>query len=257
VYLALATKVLAADFWDTFDRAGAFNDTGTMSESSSPDWWLTSGGRFTKSSGFGRTIQGSLPSNDPLRTGYAKVNPVDTDNGYHPQNIFRMVTRRTWNSSKQTVSFRVNKTNLSSSSHRNNTNGVLLRSRYLDENNMYYVGVRVDGLGIIKKKVNGTYYTLGKAQLWGTASSYDRSANPNLLPLGKWIKLRSDVYTTSDGVVHLKLWVDKGDGKGLLRRIEASDAGANGARLTSPGYGGMRTDFLDVDFENYSDVSYW
>jgi hypothetical protein len=48
----------------------------------------------------------------------------------------------------------------SNSIHRMASNGVLLFNHYLDGDNLYYVGIRVDGSAIVKKKKDGVYYTM-------------------------------------------------------------------------------------------------
>ena len=127
----------------------------------------------------------------------------------------------------------------------------MLLNRYQDGNNLYYAGVRVDGSAVIKKKQNGTYYTL--AFVPGIyPGAYDKSRNPNLLPSNKWIGIRCEIVNQSDGSVRIQLFIDKG-WQGTWQLIaEAVDNGkAFGPAITHAGYGGIRTDFMDVMFENF------
>ena len=119
-------------FGDSFNTDGTIEETGAMPESSSPNWWVNSGGRFDKSAGYGHTIQGDLEEADYWRRLYAQNNPLDTDDGYHPQNIFRFVLRSRWKDFDQLVYFRINRMNMSVSPNRNASNGVLLFNRYQD-----------------------------------------------------------------------------------------------------------------------------
>src|ERR1051326_262521 len=153
-----------------------------MTRSASPDWWVNSGGRFIASGGLGQTIHGELADNDRWRIAYAQSNPTDTDGGYHPPKIFRFGTRSRWRSFDQQVHFRIDRMNLSTSPNRNASNGVLLFNRYQDGQTLYYTGVRVDGAAVIKKKLSGTYTTLAYGGLFPGFGSYDRDAQPNLLP---------------------------------------------------------------------------
>ena len=119
-----------------------------------------------------------------------------------------------------------------------------------DGQSLYYTGVRVDGSAIIKKKLNGKYYTM--AEIKGIyPGGYDRASNPNLLPKNKWIGLRSEV-TNESGKVRIKLFLDKGWTGEWQLVAEALDDGIKyGAPITNEGFGGIRTDFMDVEFENF------
>lgn len=136
--LSLLTLTLAApalgstSFRDTFDRTGILEETGSMADSASPDWWLNSGGRLHLTGDGATTIVGSLLLSDPWRILYGLSSPIDTDGGDHPQNLFRLVTRSRWQSFRQELSFRILATNLSASPERNAWSGILLFHRYLD-----------------------------------------------------------------------------------------------------------------------------
>src|SRR5437879_2401688 len=97
-------------FHDFFDIASGLEEAGSIGDSTSPNWWLNSGGRFTEGDSVGKTVQGELPALDRWRLEYLVANPVDTDDGYHPQNIFRLVQRQLWTNLKQRVYFYIHKT---------------------------------------------------------------------------------------------------------------------------------------------------
>ncbi len=99
----------------TFNTPGTLYEVGGSGNSTSPYWWVDSGAKFIIENGIGSTIQGSLATDDPWRLAYARDNPQDTDNGYHPQNIFRLVTKPTWTDYVQQIYFKVTASNLSAS----------------------------------------------------------------------------------------------------------------------------------------------
>jgi hypothetical protein len=238
-------------FLDTFSTNYVLEETGAMAESSNPNWWLSSGGRFIVQNSVAKTIQGSLPTTDSWYREYAKYNPVDTDGGAHPQNIFRLVTKSKWQNFAQEAHFKINKYNLSNSSERYNPNGLLFFNHYVDQNNLYYTGIRVDGTAIVKKKINGNYYTISQTKIFD--GTYNRSTNPNLLPVGAWIGLKSDVTTNTDGTVSIKVYVDKNNSGNWQLVINAKDNGSSfgGKAIAGAGYAGIRTDFMDVEMDNY------
>lgn len=239
-------------FEDKFNKKSRqIEETGKMSESSSGNWWVNSGGWMDISGGTGKTIQGDLSSDSKWYKNYKDNNPEDTDDGSHPQNIFRLVTREKWQNFSQQAYFRINKINLSESENRNESNGILLFNRYKNEDNLYYTGLRVDGYAVIKKKIDGEYHTLAYEKVYDGAK-YDREGSPNLLPVGKWIGLRSVVATNKDGDVEISLYRKKGrKTKKWKLAARYTDKGQKGDRIEDTGYGGIRTDFMDVEFDKY------
>ncbi|MGH7803159.1 MAG: hypothetical protein ACREQJ_02325 [Candidatus Binatia bacterium] len=252
--LAAAAPLAAQEgpsFGDSFDAPGTLPEAPAPESSASADWWLNSGALLLRPGGTASTILGKLPKGDPWRAFYAATNPVDTDDGKRPQNVFRLLTRRAWRSFKQTVSFRVHATNDSASANRNASNGVLLFLRYLGGSDFYYAGLRVDGAAVIKRKRGGQYETLDYRPVY--PGLYERTLSPNLLPPGRWIGLKATVSDRDDGSVKIKLKVkDPAFGDGWVTVGQAVDAG--GAAIRAPGFAGLRTDFMDVELDEFAAV---
>ncbi|MEK6873633.1 MAG: hypothetical protein AABW91_02215 [Nanoarchaeota archaeon] len=233
-----------------FSSSGTLYESGSESESSSPYFWLNSGAKLIISNGTGKTVQKELGSNDKWRLIYLSSNPIDTDNGYHPQNIFRLITRSKWQNSQEITYFKINKDHLSSSPNRDAYNGLLLISRYQNGDNLFYSGIRVDGNAIIKKKINGVYYTLSSKKVF--SGIYDKNTNPNLLPKNTWIGLKTQIKNIN-GQTNIKLYMDKNKTGNWALIAEANDNGTKyGKQIINEGYVGIRTDFMDVEFDDFS-----
>ncbi len=256
--VASIAAIIQSPFHYAFSNDGSLEEAGKMDDSPSPYWWLNSGGRLLLKDGVGKTIQGELGEFDKWRLAFAASKSVDTDNGYHPQNIFRLVTRSKWQNFSQEVFFQNIKLNMSTSTNRNASNGVLLFNRYQDGNNLYYTGIRVDGAAVIKKKTGGVYYTLVYKPFYNNSTSYSRDTNPNLIPSQKWIGLKSEVVTNSDNTVSIKLFIDRDKTGNWVLVAEAKDDGKTygDAAILSEGYAGIRTDFMDVEFDDYKMVKF-
>jgi len=157
------------------------------------------------------------------------------------------VTRNTWQNAQEEAYFKITADNLSASPNRNASNGILFFNRYQDGNNLYYTGIRVDGAAVIKKKQNGAYTTLIYNKIF--SGTYDHAKNPNLLPKNTWIGLRSETVNNVNGSVTIRLYLDEG-WTGVWQLVaEAVDKGSS--PILKTGYGGIRTDFMDVLFENF------
>lgn len=252
---AATAALVTSPYVYNFNSVGTLKEASSIGISTSPYWWVNSGAYLLAANGVGKTVQGNLPELDPWRVLYNANNPTDTDNGYHPQNIFRLVTRSKWQNYQETVYMRITKDNLSTSPNRNASNGLLLFNRYVDGNNLYYTGIRVDGAVVIKKKKNSSYYTLAyKKVLPGT---YNRDTSPNLLPKNQWIGLRSEVINNPNGTVTIKFYTDIGRTGTWTLQAQATDNGSSygGAAIKSSAYAGVRTDFMDVEFEDYKMIN--
>lgn len=214
-------------------------------------WWLDSGGLLRFENGVGKTVQGSLSTKDYWYAVYASTNPIDTDGGGKPQNIFRLVTRNKWLNFSQSVYFKVNADNLSRSPNRNESNGIFLFSRYQDAENLYYAGLRVDGSVVIKKKYREEYYTL--AIIPFLPGVYDRRNNPSLIPKDSWIGLKMETNNLDGNKVDIKLCIDierTGKWNCLIDVIDKREKSV--PPITAEGSAGIRTDFMDVEFLDYS-----
>lgn len=219
-------------------------------QDSSP-FWLNSGALFYLQNNLAQTIQGDLPTYSNWRLLYSASNPKDSDSGFHPQNIFRLITKAKYENTVQQMYVLITKDNLSISENRNTSNGVFLMNRYQDVNNLYYAGIRVDGTVVIKEKVSGVYHTLAQKQLL-PGDIYGRNTNPSLIPKHVWIGLKTEVKTMDPKTVVIKLYTDLENSGIWNETLTATDTPEKGALpLTSSGNGGIRTDFMDVEFHDY------
>jgi len=236
-----------------FDEDGIIEQASSMKKSGNSYWWLSSGGELIKKGCFGLTLHGEQKVGSKLYKRYYKYNRVNSDGGLHPQNIFRLVTRSKWNNSSQQVYAKIDELNLSSSPGRNASNGILFFIRYRDQHSLYYAGIRVDGKAVIKKKINGSYYTLAYEPLFEkNKSSYDKYTNPNLLPVHKWIGIKSVTKTLSNGDVEIKFYIDKDlSGQWELAAKAIDDGSIGGKPIIKSGHAGVRSDFMDIKLEDY------
>jgi hypothetical protein len=249
-YATPAAQIKSSLFY-TFNKDGVLSSASKMDDSSSPYFWITAGARLVIKDGVGQTTQGALPATHPQRIAYSTVNPLDTANGYYPQNTFRLVTRSAWGDSEATIRFNIVKTNLTNTPNRDGYSGVFLESRYIDANNVYYAGVRHDGLAILKKKIGGVYHTLTYKQAYGTTGTYNRTTNPNLLPQNKWVGLKLRTTNLANGSVKLELLADNANNGKWTTLVTYVDTGIGGATFSKPGFSGVRTDYMDVLFDNF------
>lgn len=220
-------------------------DESTLSESTG-EWWLVSGGIASLKDGHISTILGDLDAGNSWRKSYLRKNPLDTDNGFHPQNIFFLATRSEHFAPVSQVYFNVLKTNLSPSPNRNEFNGVYLVSRYQDVSNFYLAGLSVDGRAIIRKKVGGIYSVLVEEPIFTTVE-YDKDTQPNLIPSNAWIGLRSNLRE-EDGRVRITL---EGDLRGTGEWKVLAEAIDNGVIVEGSGHSGLKSDFMDVKYTGY------
>lgn len=251
--LGLAPALARADgaLRYTFNSAGTLFEAANPAESTSPYWWVNSGGKLVIKDGVGMTAAGDQKAGDPWRLLYAATNALDTDGGLHPQNIFRLVTKGVWADADTSVEFKITKAHRSDSPNRDAHNGILFFSRYQDGDNLYYAGVRADGQAVIKKKIGGTYHTLASVQIFGRDGVYDRDDEPMLLPLKKWTGMKLETLNRKDGSVFLRLFLDRENDGTYVSILSAVDAGTGGSPFRAAGHSGIRTDFLDVSFDDF------
>src|SRR3989344_3202088 len=247
---AVVARAVSSSFLYDFHVAGTLEEAGSEAETSSPYFWLNSGGLFYLYGGLGMTVQGPLPANNKWRLMYSNANPLDTGNGYYPQNLFWFITRSKWQNVRAEMAFKINITNMTDSPNRDAHNAVLLMVRYVDSANLYYAGIRVDGYAVIKKKVGGRYYTLAMNNVFANGQTYSRTSNPNLIPKNKWMKIRVETVNNPNGSVGVKLFLDKENNNSWTQVASVVDNGTSGSVVGSHGRVGIRTDFMDVEFDN-------
>jgi hypothetical protein len=193
---------------------------------------LLAGGYATVTEDGLETIQGAVEKDDPWRSKYLRSNAMDTESGYYPQNVFRLVTVESYKDSSTEVYFNVRNFNPSTSPNKNDSNGVYILSRYTEVGNFYMAGLDMLGNAVIRKRLWGAYTTLTDAKLL------------EALPRDTLIGLRLVTETLSD-TTQLKLYVDQGEGLKLVMEVE--DTG----EIIKEGYAGLRSDFMDVVYENF------
>jgi hypothetical protein len=201
--------------------------------------------------GIGTTPPDSLDTYDPWRLMYKSMNSLDSNYGYMPENTFRLVTRAPWGDTEASVLFRIIATNLTNTPNRDGYSGVFLMGRYKDQYNLYYAGVRHDGAAVIKKKINGTYYTLAQVQVFGKEGEYHKWSNPNLLPQNTWVGLKMRLQNQSDGSVKVQLLLDRENDGSYTSILSATDKSTGGAPHKNAGFLGIRTDFMEMEFDNF------
>lgn len=233
----------------------AIVESGSLDASRNADYWLNSGAEAYESDGTLSTLSGELPDGSDWRDYYASTNPADTDGGRHPQSIFRLLAKRSAENVAAQAYFSIRRHILSESANRNESNGVFLMTRYRDGDNLYYAGLRVDGYAVVKKKLGGAYHTLATAPVFSYAR-YDRAAMPNLLPENVPLGVRAEVFDAGEGRVQINVLIDIGKNGTWVPVIRAVDAGSGAASgtpvIAGEGLVGIRTDFMEVDIEEFS-----
>ncbi len=253
---ATTSATVGSPYLYTFNSAGTLIEAGSMTDSSSGYWWINSGAKLVIANSVGGTVHNSLSATDPWRVLYNSTSPTDTDAGYHPQNLFRLVSRSTWNNAHVESQFKIDKDNFSASPNRNASNGLLLMLRYvIGGQTLYYAGIRVDGYAVLKKKINGIYYTMATKKVF--PGTYSVASNVNLLPHNAWITIGADTLTNADGSVTVNLKYTAPGATSSTVLLTSTDSGQFGgsAPITAAGYVGIRTDFMDVSFDNFKAIA--
>ena len=235
----------------SFKVDGILEEAGSPRQTSSPYFWLNSGGKMIIESGIGKTVEGELSSTDRWFKAYKKSSNEDTDQGTHPQNLFRLLTRSTWGDVRVESDFYIAGDNFSGSPNRNASNGLLFMARYKDGDHLYYAGVRVDGTAIIKKKYGGIYYTMHQEKIFPDTYQGMRD-DKNLLPHTEWLRLRMDINTLPGGSVVIRLYIKK-ESEDWVEIANTTDEWQYSGTppIDSEGPVGIRTDFMDVRFRDF------
>ncbi len=240
----------------SFGTNGTLEEASTPTQSSSAYFWLKSGGVMTISNGVGATNQGSLPATNKWRVAYAASSSVQTDNGYHPQNVFKLFTRSAWQNVRHTVSFNIQDDNLTNIANRHPYDGVFLIDRYDMANDSYYMmGFRTDGAGVLKKKVGDKFYTLQYSPLFfvgDDSGDYDSASRFNMLLKNTWIMMRSEIRNNANGTVDLQFYYNYCGFGWILAGFATDDGVLYGPVLGGSGLAGVQSDFMDVQYDDYA-----
>ncbi|MCA9308573.1 hypothetical protein KC980_03600 [candidate division WWE3 bacterium] len=209
-------------------------------------WNIVSGGILNIKKSVLSTNIGELNTQNPVYKLYQNKAPIDSDNGKHPQNLFKITTKRSYINSTQKITYKIKKLNLSDSPNRNNTNGIFLLSKYKNEQTYYKAGLRVDGNFIISRTLNGeTQILAAKTYFLG---DYDRTQTPYLINTSEEDLLKFETIETKDGVM-LKLYYRDTPKRDWFTMLEVFDP--TDMAIVSKGKNGIQTDFMDVEFTNY------
>ncbi|OGG41593.1 hypothetical protein A2837_00155 [Candidatus Kaiserbacteria bacterium RIFCSPHIGHO2_01_FULL_46_22] len=238
------------DWLFNFDSAGTLQEAASPELSSSRFWWLSSGGNLVIEGGTGRTARKDQSATNRWSLAYRLNNSLDTDSGRYPQNLFRLVSRDTAADADIAMSFRILSLNLTDTPNRDAWSGVFLFSRYQDSDNLYYAGVRQDGHVVIKKKIGGKYYTMAEEEHFRSYRPYEKDTNPNLIPGQSWLEMRLTTKNESDGL-RITLSIKDDSSTSWKEVLEVLDKGTGGPAFDQPGHFGIRTDYMDVEFDNY------
>lgn len=250
VQLAASAAAVDASFVYDFKRDGTLIEAKDPDASADPYLWLASGAKMILRRNQGATIEGGLHGLDIWRFRYAQRAALDTEGGYAPQNLFRLITRSVWENVRIEASFRITRDNFTESPRRNASNGLFLMPRYKAENETYLAGLRVDGMAVIRKKFHGTYVILAEKKIF--EGEYVREKDINLLPHNEWIMLRSDTTTDDEGLVHITLFMKLPDETKWTELLRATDDEtlSSSPPITGALPVGIRSDFMDVEFDN-------
>lgn len=224
----------------SFNVPGTLEETGSMDSSSSPYFWLNSGGRMLLTDGCGHTIEGDLPSNDKAYQLYK--NDEGADFGAHPQNLFRLFTRNKYPSLEQSVKVKMLRYIVSPSTQREASDGFVLGFSDITGQFVYYFALRVDGYLVIKQKDGSVndYSTLAQKKL--LPGVYHVTTSPNLIPIGQTFDLKFSVAKEGTDV---RL-------KGFVNGVEHLDVvDATPLANLEEGHGLIRLDFMEACFDDY------
>lgn len=238
----------------TFNVPGVLYEVSRPELSPSPYWWVSSGGMLIIENDLGHTIEQALPRSDTWAWRYRRNNPLDTDGGRYPQNLFRLISKRIAGDADVSALFEVRAVHTTDTPNRDMWSGVFLITRYQDSDNLYYAGVRQDGHAVIKKKIQGVYYTLGEIPLFSSANPYNKYTNPNLIPGNTWMgfRVRTEMQ---NGSMEIVFSIDEENDGTWQEVLSVIDSGTGGPPHSGEGHVGIRTDYLDVAFDDFTIIA--
>lgn len=215
-------------------------------------WWINSWGSFYVKDGVWKSIQWKVKEWTKWQIKYKEHNWwLDTDWWFYPQNLFRLISNKKFWNFNQYAYFKINRYMLSNSKNRYESNWFLLFNRYKDSDNLYYAWIRVDGAAVIKKKLKWEYYTLASHKVYNW--SYDRNENPNLIPINKWIWVKTEIKDLGSDKVSIELYVDTKNNWKWTLALRVIDDGKSTWWNIIKGewYTWVRTDFMDFEIDKY------
>lgn len=234
---------------DNFDIDKIYEEVWEVSRNFSERWWVNSWAFFNVKNWVWSTVQWPLATWSKRQLKFAAHNWwIDTDWWYYPQNLFRLILNEKYQDYIQSAYYKINKYNLSSSPNRYESNWFFLFNRYLDQNNLYYTWIRVDWKVIIKKKYQWQYTTLAYKKIFDWV--YNRDTNPNLIPTGKRIWVKSEFKNLTTGGVSINVYTDINSD--WIWELALSFVDNTSSSISAWWYAWIRTDFMDVEIDRYN-----
>lgn len=237
----------------TFPNYLTLEEAPSGSESMDQCFWVDSGALFFVKNKIGSTIVGEIDKESRWKSLYKLSAGEYTDKGTHPQNIFRLINKKNVQDVREELLAYIENYHLSTSSNRDKSNGIFLLARYHDSQNLYLGGIRVDGNAVIKKKSNGVYQTLGIVS-YDNRHAYDRTSNPNILPVHTWIGIAVEVKNQKDHSTLIDLDLSFDQGTTWNRVLSVVDRVPE-PQLYNAAATGIRSDFMDLYFKNYKVIT--
>lgn len=243
--VSAAAALVGPTFTYHFTSQAVVNETATMATSSSPYFWVASGGQFII------TNVANIPNPDLLSAGIylgATIQgPSAATVTAYQQNDFRLIERFMRTNIMQEVHFNLRHINMAETPSRDADKGIFVYARYYDVSNHYYAGITLDGRAVIRIVTNGVMKTLASTPLYMADGGYDRDTNPNVIPGKKWIGLSTHADLVG-GKMHLSLDVGSIDsGRWIWGAMFTSIVDSNPpVVLRGPCYGGIRSDYFDT-----------
>lgn len=112
--------------------------------------------------------------------------------------------------------------------------GVHLRLRQVSEESHYDLGLnRRDNTVVVKKKAQGTYYTLG-------------AAVPYAVPFNSWQSVRASIIDEKEGSVTISIFIDD-----VLVATVVDNGSTGGPAIRSAGCVGLRSESAEIDVAHF------